>query len=136
MANKPIKVFDAESVTSTDTAKSRTTTRNDGETWLIRHFTVDKTNTGTGTLSLEVNDMDNEEYAQTVEGTAGATFEAKEAANTTGWAPKPFSTPSDTITITSANPEQHTISVRTRAKRARLTYTNATGTVVLTVRMS
>lgn len=130
MANKPIKVFTAESVTSTDTAKSRTTTRDDGEQWLIRHFTVDKTNTGTGTLSLEVNDMDNEEYAQAV-AAAGS-----EAANTSGWAPKPFSSPSDTVAITAANPEQHTIAVRTRAKRARLTYTNATGTVVLTVRMS
>jgi hypothetical protein len=38
-----------------------------------------------GTLSLEINTLPDEDYRRAVEAQAGATWTAKEAANTTGW---------------------------------------------------
>ncbi len=89
-------------------------------------FITQHTGTATGTLSMEVSNLDDATYEAAVAAASGADRNAKEAANTTGWVAHDLL---PTATIPIASPESNDLNLSAFCyARARLIYVNTTNT--------
>jgi|SRR6185295_6987554 len=127
---KPVaKIWDGQSVSSTTTYRSAVTKCPSGTPPAEYLATFDFTSTPNGTLSLEINNMQEVEYKQAVAAASGGL----EANNTTGWQQKDLS-PSATITVTSGASQN--VTVKGRMVRFRFKYVNASSSGTVTGRLA
>lgn len=133
MSAQPMYIWNALAISGTDTYKSLVFAPTADEAISVQEFT---TSTATGTLSLEGNYLPDKAYEDAVSAAAGATREAREAANTTGWQQVDLD-PSATITVTAAM-KNTIILEQPLPRRMRFSYTNATnsGAITATIRFA
>lgn len=127
MGRPSFAIFDATAVTGVATFKSAVVTCPRGSAEFQYGVTGESTSTAAGTLKLEVNDRGEQDY-ELDKAAAGS-----EAANTTGWVQRDL-TPTATIAITAAS--TWTVAVKRRFTRFRFSYTNASGSGAITMRVS
>lgn len=129
MASKSFYIWNAVAISGTNTVKSAVIRLNEDEDVFVDEAT---TSTATGVLSLEENNLPDDEYAAAVSGSAGATDVLREAANTTGWQQLDLS-PATTVTVTAAMKNTFALE-QPLPRKLRFSYTNATNSGAITAK--
>lgn len=129
MASKSFYIWNAVAISGTTTYKSAVIRLGEDEDVFIDEET---TSTATGTLSLEENNLPDDEYDLAVGAAAGATIAAREAANTTGWQQFDLS-PTATVAVTAGLKNTFALE-QPMPKKLRFSYTNATNSGAITAK--